>query len=365
MAKNHQLKIPAHYNIYNGNNDDRYLDIYFSEPDNGVNEKTGLLMLITGFGAHSQSKVYKKMREVFADMHNLVVIQCDYFGSEFMQASKSQSFNLDTNQLKSLLTENDFQAIIKSNNSVEEILKVLSKYECTVTGKETLNESLSNFNDMGFMQALDVLTALYAVKIILKDNNLNYNKSKVIAYGHSHGAYLAYLCNRIAPNDFTLIIDNSAWIKPVYLSTPRYLFNKVGNMVLQTEFDYLCRGLRLDNDALDLNNLYDGFNNQAQIYSIHGIDDKLVNYAEKRTFVNKVDISTFKLITSKEIDRKVFFSTSHGLQADFLELFNDIIPRINFTKKQDDVTVNTQINGKQKCYKTDFSSGLPVMKVEE
>ncbi|MGF9699809.1 hypothetical protein [Paenibacillus sp. MABNR03] len=90
------------------------------------------------------------MRSVFADEYNLVSIQCDYFGLEFMQHSP-------------------------------------------------LPESLYNFNDMGIMQALDNLTAIGIVEQILKDNNLNFNAGKVIAYGHSHGAYLAYLLNVLSP----------------------------------------------------------------------------------------------------------------------------------------------------------------------
>lgn len=48
---------------------------------------------------------------------------------------------------------------------------------------------------------MDIITALEAIKIkiILKENNLRFNERKVIGYGHSHGAYLLHLSNRLAP----------------------------------------------------------------------------------------------------------------------------------------------------------------------
>ena len=74
------------------------------------------------------------------------------------------------------------------------------------------DEDLTNFNDMGIMQALDNISAIVTVIEIIKDNGYKFDESKIIIYGHSHGAYLGYLCNAFAPNLFSMIIDNSAWL---------------------------------------------------------------------------------------------------------------------------------------------------------
>lgn len=37
----------------------------------GINEETGFLLLIPGFGGHARSNVYKKMRRVFADKYTI------------------------------------------------------------------------------------------------------------------------------------------------------------------------------------------------------------------------------------------------------------------------------------------------------
>ena len=83
MSELYSTSITAHPNIYVGAAG-RELRIDFCTPDLGVNEQTGLLILVPGFGGNIDSHVYKKMREEFADQHNLVTIQCNYFGSSYM-----------------------------------------------------------------------------------------------------------------------------------------------------------------------------------------------------------------------------------------------------------------------------------------
>ncbi|MFS0575517.1 DUF2920 family protein [Sporosarcina sp. 179-K 3D1 HS] len=132
------------------------------------------------------------------------------------------------------------------------LLSLLYTKSVTLPVTAKLDETIDNFNDMGFMQAIDLLTALEAVQIILKENNLVFNEKKVIGYGHSHGAYLLHLSNRLAPHMFSYIVDNSAWIEPVYQSGNRYLFQGYGSMTLQTEFDYLAKRIIDDKKALNL-----------------------------------------------------------------------------------------------------------------
>ena len=59
MSIEYKLSWPAHTNIYN-NNSLRDFNLYFSEPESGVNEDTGLLLLLPGFGGNANSNVYKK-----------------------------------------------------------------------------------------------------------------------------------------------------------------------------------------------------------------------------------------------------------------------------------------------------------------
>lgn len=181
MARENYMSIPAHNNIYTSEHNYRNLDIYFSEPEKGVNNATGLLLLIPGFGANPQSNIYKKMRLKLADKYNLTVIQCNYFGSQYMQSSKRVVFLDDYEQFRDIVSEHDLKLLKSENTSFESKLKTLSNYSCLLRVSEVLGEDEASFNDMGFMQAMDLLTSLAAVKLIFKDNNLAFNEEKIIA----------------------------------------------------------------------------------------------------------------------------------------------------------------------------------------
>ena len=214
MSKSLSIQIPAHDSIYSEKNNNKYSDrklrVDYSVP-NEVNQETGILLLIAGYGGNIDSNVYKKMRNLFSDNYNLIVLQCSYFGSEFMQ---TPSFDEFTNMYNDM-NVNKKTSVLVNGRSITEI-----SYE--------MNENLDNMNDMGPMQAIDNITAILAVIEEAKKNGIVVNSKKVIIYGQSHGAYLAYLCNRFCPNMFSLIIENSAYIFPLYLDTGRTItFNDI------------------------------------------------------------------------------------------------------------------------------------------
>jgi hypothetical protein len=62
MAKEYDFECSAHP-VLEGI--ERKQHVYFSVPEE-VNEQTGFLLLIAGFGGNPLANVYKKMRKVFA-----------------------------------------------------------------------------------------------------------------------------------------------------------------------------------------------------------------------------------------------------------------------------------------------------------
>lgn len=306
MAKEYEFAMAGHPNIYNGEHRD--LKVYFTEPENGVNEETGLLLFIAGYGGNANSNVYIKMRKQFADTYNLVCIQCDYFGYEFMQA-------------------------------------------------QVLKEDIANFNDMSIMQALDNITSVLVVISILKENNLSFNENKIISYGQSHGGYLALQCNRFAPDLFSLVVDNSAYVYPVYLQANRHLPSQ--NLV----FDYLVKKINIDHSLLHLPSIYEKFNNRASIACFHGIHDSMVSYLDKERFCNSINNCTLYLIKDPSLTGGIFTSTEHGLGADFLKLFDWVINNCNVEKEKRYELPNVDIETKKGKYIFDYSSGLVALEV--
>ncbi|MEG0259810.1 MAG: DUF2920 family protein, partial [Lysinibacillus sp.] len=166
MAENHSIRIPAHHNIYNGFSN-RELRIEFSIPEKATDENTGIAIFVPGFGGNIDSNVYKKMRETFADTYNLVTVQCDFFGSDFMQSASSFNLKGDIKELLSILSIEE-RRTMKEDHS--DLLEKLSTRDITLPVIAKIDETREHFNDMGFMQAIDVITAIEAVRIILREN---------------------------------------------------------------------------------------------------------------------------------------------------------------------------------------------------
>ncbi|SFC60845.1 DUF2920 family protein [Clostridium uliginosum] len=367
MAKEHCITESAHNSIYvenkeKNNYENREFNIYFSEPNEGINSDTGLLLLIAGFGGNASSNVYKKMRNEMADKYNLVTIQCDYFGWQFMQqADKIIVPNFYRDQV---FTEEDMKKIYKSGKlDFDEFVNQGIKYGLDVTVNVDLSdETLNDFNDMGIMQAIDNITAVLRVMAILYDNKYEFNTKKVIIYGHSHGAYLSYLCNAFAPTLFSLIIDNSAWIYPEYLKTNRYLVHNIDKFKINLKFDYLAKKLHIDKELLNLQHIYSNFKNTCKIICYHGVTDNLISNFEKKDFCKMVENCQYNEISLDKIDGYIFKSTNHGLDADFLKLFHFAYNKVkmdfkrnNFIDLQNNVIIKTN-NGE---YLINYDDILP------
>lgn len=347
MAKEYEFEMYGHPSMYGIK--ERKLNVYFSEPEQGVNTETGILLLIAGFGGNSNSNVYKKMRNVFADTYNLITIQCDYFGWEFMQGPNNISLNTDREQLNKLFKKEEINYIYQDDNIFNRLMEVHSANRINISAKEILDETLENYNDMGLIQAIDNVSAVINVIEIIKDNGYEFNRDKIILYGNSHGAYLSYLSNAIAPELFSLLIDNSSWLFPTYLKNNRNVFSTYGDTTLSVEFDYMAKSLVIDNEMLDLNSLYKKFNNNCDIISYHGTNDNLISHKDKKNLKQFVKHFKYVEIGVENIDNKIFKSNQHGLGADFLELFDFTIKDYKFGlnskhdfEKQNDVIYRTE-----------------------
>lgn len=87
------------------------------------------------------------MRTVFADQYNLIVIQCDYFGNEYMQASNKINISLNFEQYKHNLSNTDYH-LIKHESNLKYIINILSGYSCVLNANEVMNENNNLFNDI-------------------------------------------------------------------------------------------------------------------------------------------------------------------------------------------------------------------------
>lgn len=299
--------------------------VYFSVPDN-INERTGMLLLIAGFGGSPSSNVYKKMRSTFSDSYNLVVVQTEYMGTEFMGEFTEFQFMQDS-----------FQEFYNSFPSLrrQEYISLDGKVELSSIFRADLpsldvplltitNETDTNFVEMGPLQAIDCINALLTVRAILIENGYDIDEGKTLAFGHSHGAYLALLANRFFPWLFSAIIDGSGWLLPEYLSKYRIVYSNYNHHNLRIYTKYKITEIGYDYQIRDLRNLYEKFKNEAMIISYQGIDDLLVDSIEKLRVFSQIPNTFFTLVTPELVDGKIFKSTGHG-DFDFLLLFEHVM----------------------------------------
>lgn len=354
MAKEYVIDIQGQPTRYSDKV--RTLPMYFAEPEQGAEGHTGILLLIAGYGGHGMSNVYQKMRKVFADQYDLITVQCDYLGSRYM--GHDQHMEITEDMLRKALSPREFHALRRDYAANRHILaeKVLSAYI-------PLDESADDYNEMGLGQAMDNLMAVKVLMDIIQENGISYNANRVYIYGQSHGAYLGYLCNYLAPGLFTGIIDNSAYLLPYFLNHDRKI-TKVGeNLTLQKCYHYLVSDQDLDSGSYDLRKLYENYQNQAQIIVYHGAEDEMISLEEKQAFLDTLSNVSLHVVTGDMVDGELFHSTGHSLGADLLKLFDVAVCELekSVTEKSRFVFQNRKFRTERYLYEVDWQSGIPLL----
>ncbi len=344
---------------YFNHTESRSIPAFYTIPDRGVTSSTGILLLISGFEGDTSANVYKKMRMEFSDQQDLIVVQCDYFGFQFMGSDTM----LQVHQKMEDMVE-------ELNQHTDEIDTFMPE---GMRDELTLSETSDCFCELGIFQALDNLRVLKKVMMLLSEQGLEYNNNRIIAYGYSHGAYLSLLCNAFAPNLFSGILDNSGWIYPVYLYRSRICSGKWSDSETQKSkmlyvfINYMGRTWIDDLEVYNLRRLYSQFENHANILSFHGEDDGLVPLKEKLHFLEKVENSRFYVVQEKDVDHKIFNNTQHGMGSNFLALFYFVSAIERFERPEENKAAGEELwnfhSFSSRKYQYNISSELEISRV--
>lgn len=343
MERSFQTKIAAHPSIYDSSA--REMNIYFTTPEAGIDVDTGMMLLVPNYGEHPTYMEAERIR--LSQLHNAVVVQCEYFGLRFMQGIQVPRFHIDINLLKQAFSEEDVERVYDGQQiDLQKLLEVGTVYPIHLNGEESMDESLAEFNDMGLMQAVDQLTAMFAVDAILRDNGHELNDNRVFAYAKGHGAYLALLCNAFAPVLFTTIIVEDSELFPPYLKGKRMLSGRKGKMTFAVSFEYLASTLSYDEEILRLPQLYRKFYNQCSLTTIHRRTQENKNLQEKRAFFDTIRSCQFVVLKNQEV--------------------NDPQQRFDQTRTKSDrngrlTQPSVSYETKKYTYVIEYASGVPVL----
>ena len=306
----------AHNNIYIEQPEENYrtreirTEMVF--PD-CVNENTGMLVLIPGYGGNIDSHVFRKMREVFAEQYNFITVQCDYFGNRFM----------DSNE----------------------------------------------FNDMGLMQALDIVSTTICAIYEIINKGYVFNTNRIVLFGTSHGSYLAHLANVICPTLYTGLLDVSSYIVPYYLTHYRNLTIKTDKITWTTIYEYLImkeEKYRYNDNLYNLSFLYQNIKNKCKIIALQGTDDWMVDVNEKDKFISQLDNAQLLIIHPDEVDGVLCKNADHGLGLDFFKFFEIVIPSLDKVLGQPKLDIQfpkeAKVGNEETYIKIGYENGLPELK---
>lgn len=333
----------VHGNIYTNNQinyKERKIRVDVGIPENGTDKNTGILVLIPGYGGNIDSHVWQRMRKEFCDTYNMITIQCDYFGNKYMNSEVPEAL----------------RKMLENKNILEGELRA----------KDEIHEDENEFNDMGLMQALDVVSTLLCQIYNFAHRNIMFNTKKIIIFGTSHGAYLGYLANAICPGLFSFLIDVSLYLTPYYIENIRTLYfqNSIWKLeVIKEQFLNIHPEYLYSKKLYDLRFLYERLENTCKIIAFQGTEDTMVNAEEKAAFVRSLKNAELMLIQKDEVDGKLCKNAGHGLGMDFFELFKLLMPMIQKIAREQSRAIQLNeyvvLGDENTRIKIGYAGGLP------
>lgn len=213
MRETVNLTLEAHPDIELGR-ERRPLEAFLTFPEAGINEDTGIFLLIDGLGGRANSKYQSdELRPFVADTFNCVAVGVNYFGiarnevlnitPEFLyNFNRIYGLNLSLESFKLVQGEDDIYRVIAEAVIGRGITSV------DVRCQPTLETGRGEYQSWGFLPAID---CLQVVGEVLKTYPLN--PGRIMAYGSGYGGYIALLLGKFAPHTFSVIMERGAYCR--------------------------------------------------------------------------------------------------------------------------------------------------------
>ena len=176
--------------------------------------------------------------------------------------------------------------------------------------------------DFGFLQAIDALRGLYAVRHKLQSQNILFAAQRTYVTGGSGGGNVALMANKFAPRTFAGVIDICGMKK---LSDDVAYGLPAGSdlnarYVRDTQHTY-----RLTPDHQELRFLANrahlqrskAYGTSARIVVVHGVNDQTCPFEDAQEFVNAMQRTGLdvipRFISAADIDGEVYLNSEHSL----------------------------------------------------
>lgn len=403
------------------------LTFHLSTPET-FNKETIPVVVLHGYGEYSNSPYMESLHKSMTQKYNLAIISVNYVGTftkkKFITLeSKPYDFLNESIQLQPGNKDLLLDILVNLNNNNQEFIQLLQRrgmtrrnsfleFERTIGllihkisnnlcdglyiierlyemgfdhGLVSFNsDTKGDHNDFGLIQAIDVLTAISHIRSQEEYSDLDWSKLSIA--GTSHGGYLASMCDKLAPNTFNKIIDNSGWLYP---PDNEIISNNIKNRFIKMNFvsnennywskDPLSKNyfsphheeIRSLNNELHINEQkkqtieYD----HKKYYFSHTAEDDLIPIVQKDQYVNKLDelydLEYIRLDDQNKLDGKTFKTLEHGAKASLKGLIIDFIINREFKGAREKNDFDNKSIIEYRCsdgtYIVDFTKKYPLI----
>jgi len=332
-----------------------------------IGKPKGIVFVIPGFGADSNQEYQQKLRIHIATSYNLAAVSVNYHAIQIRPETKAKIV-LEQEDILSL------QDAIRRNNLCPQSdlisnLEALSKISMANNHVETLSCSLvppnGDYQNFGIMQAVD---HLFVLADILE--NFKNEEFPVIAFGSSHGGYIANLMAKFAPNTFAAVFDNSSYASAPYnyvlgRQTNMHEFNyqeqQYPNIIFkcfshnlwnlnrnsQNFFSHDRQVIRAFHSKEHLKDMARFGNNKTQYRFIHSLTDGISPFREKKRYSDLLKQFGFdvmlKEISNHDVDGQFVKNLDHGMGLSLKRMFDHFFPTIDLRKTANDFQLGSTI----------------------
>lgn len=191
------------------------LELYVTEPEAGINEETGLLIVLDDFEGFANSYYQDtEVRPHLANRHNLLVAGVNYFGISRQGSMEiRQGFLHNLNRIYGLgITASEFGKMVSNDQVIADLATRLAKkgvINMDLRCQPIVCDGKGEYQSWGLLPAIDALTA---VGYLLR-NYPEIDQKKVFIMGSGYGGYIASLAAKFAPNTFAAVIDRDSYVK--------------------------------------------------------------------------------------------------------------------------------------------------------
>lgn len=325
----------------------------------------GLVFVIPGFGEDASGEYQRGLRAYLAEKYGLLAVTAEYHCYRSRPATGAAPIFAPEEYENFRIQCAKHGILVATPRDVKDALSRLPRaYQFNLR----LSPPNGDYQNFGVMQALDHLLVLADLR---KSQEIEFDEENIVAFGSSHGAYIAHMIAKFAPNTLRGVIDNSAYTAPPILG-----HSADGQLQFGPScFDlYQLTGVRVDfyvdtrwtvaDEAAPTH--YSGWHHAirdlalpkhmqatketsgrpCQFRVMHSVADGIQPIDGRRQQAELLKATgfdvVFKEVTAEDIDGRMVKTLEHGMDASLRAVFDYFYPTLQPSPGQLDADLGTE-----------------------